>query len=374
MIGVFKFFAQCCVVLYSPLLGATAYQLNTLLSPNPAILNTVNQSTVIVGGSDIGMMLQYNGLIDTGRGAAVSDTNAVLPYARFARRINPKWVMAFDITSPSYVNVRYPSSSFVNQVAVDTILRDINYNPQVSYQVTDHASVGLGFDLNEITNAEINFGGPPFGKMTNQARGWSYGWDTGISLTLDKTTTLNVSYVSNINFTHLKGTSRQGSMVSYHFSENLLFPDMYTIGLVQNLSERWIFTETALFTEWSAVRNLVLNHTVAGNLVSVLNYQDAWSWLLTARYQLTEHLGVNATFEYDTSPQNTINRPIAYPASEATTVGGGLDYALTSQWSLQFQCAYMLANPIINRVGPPIQQGHVNTQISMIDLGLAWRI
>ena len=79
-------------------------------------------------------------------GKAVTDTNTVLPYARFASRFDDKWVVSFDVSHPLFANVSYPVSSFMSKAGTDAIIYDTNYSPKVSYQILDTLALGIGFE------------------------------------------------------------------------------------------------------------------------------------------------------------------------------------------------------------------------------------
>ena len=370
-----RIYLLCLFPLINPLAFATGYQIfPTLAYDNPATLNTTSKMSAILGATDIGVGMKYSGSVGNNIGTAESNTNIVLPYLRLAYRIDPKWVTSFDISHPLLSNITFPSTSIVSPVAIDDIIIDTNYSPKASYQMTDKLAIGFGFDANQVSDAQVNFGGPPLGKMTNKTSGWNYGWDAGLAFQINQSNFLNANYYSEINFSNLTGYSQQGNVKHANFSDNLVVPATWTLNLVHKPTSLWTVVETCRYIQWSAEKNLALVNSAGGNIIFPLNYNDSWSAQLATRYQVSEKWGVGIAAEYDSSPQSTAFRPIALPATSITLLGTSLDYALTSEWSAKLQYAYIFANPEINQAGPTPQLGHVNIGVNIVDLGIAWKI
>ena len=253
-------------------------------------------------------------------------------------------------------------------------LKDTNYSPKFSYQMTDKLAIGFGFDANQLSNAQVNFGSPQLGEMINKSSGWSYGWDAGLALQINPSNFLNVSYYSKINFEHLSGYSQRGNLSQTNFSDNLVIPTIYTLNLVHKPTSLWTVVETLRYIQWSEEHNLMLTNSAAGNITFPLNYNDTWSVQVATRYQLFDDWGVGIAAEYDSNPQSTAYRPIALPATSVVLLGGSIAYALNTKWSAKLQYAYLFANPEINQSGPPTQFGHVKIGVNIVDFGVAWKI
>lgn len=354
--------------------NSASYQIfPTLAYENPAALNSINKFTAIIGTTDIAVGMKYTGTISGIYGTASSNTNIFLPYLRLASRINPKLVTAFDISHPVLSNIAYTSSSFVSRLVTDDIIKDTNYSPKLSYQITDKIAVGLGVDINQISNAQINFVAQPSGIMFNQSSAWGYGWDTGLALQLNKSNFLNLSYYSEINFTHLAGVSQLGNLYRPDFSDNLIIPTTYTLNLVHKPTELWMLFETIRYIQWSQEQNLLLKNSVAGDLFFPLNYNDSWSLQIASRYQILEDWGLGVAAEYESSPQSVAFRPIALPATSITLLATSIEHTISKQWSAKLQYAYVFADPRINQAGPTPQNGHVKIGVNIVDFGVTWK-
>lgn len=353
------------------LANATSIQIyHTMAYENPAMLNAVDTALMTLGVTDLLVGVKYEGQVNGVNGTVASNTNTGFPYLRIAQRLNTKLVAAFDFTHPAFANIKFPDYSFVSPVANKTYIRDDDFSPKLSYQLTDSLALGVGFNANNIQNNIISLGTPTLYTKTS---GWAYGYDLGVSWKVNQFNTISLSYYSLLNFTPLTGNSYLQSMSTTNMYLNINLPPTYTLNLTQNATPEWTFIEIFRYVQWSVERNLTLSNTVAGELFFPLNYQDVWSALLLARYQWTDALGVGVIAAHDTSPQTTAFRPIALPAASLNFIGGNMDYAISPQWSTKIQYTYAFTNPAINQSGVYRQIGHEPIGISIFDLGVTWK-
>lgn len=346
----------------------------TLAYVNAAELNTVNHYDFILGSYDILSNVRYNGFINTDYGSAVSKTNGFLPYFRAASRINPKWVLSFDISRPLYSNINYPNDSLVDPVGTDSILFDVNYSPKVSYQINNYVAVGLGLDFNNVTNFEINFDEPSAFHAFNQSSGWGYGWDFGISIKMDPFNTFNLTYYSKIFFNNLTGTSKSKYKVMNNFSNTLLAPETFIFNLTHQVKPSLKLYETARFARWGEEPIIEMRNSVQGSYNILLDYVDTWSITLGFNEKLDENWTFGGLVSYEGNQQNIFMRPATFPATSSISAGTSLEYAISDKLNAKFDYFYVYANPKIAREGPPVQSGRVIMGINIFDFVVSYKI
>lgn len=355
------------------LLGA-AYQIfHTVAYNNAAELSAVNRARLIIGGTDPLVSMRYTGQIGTQNGTTASHTATFLPYLSVAYRINPAYTVAFDITHPIFANIQFPKSDFTGPLVTDSIIMDTNYSPKLSVKISDHISLGLGFDANNISDAQLNFmyAGT---ENINKTHGWRFGWDTGIEIILNDSNFLDFTYYSKINFEQLTGYSQYGNLYQGNFSDNLVIPDTYILNLTHKLAEHWFVFETLRYISWSEANYLALRNSALGTYTVPLNYNDSGTFAIGTRYEWQENWSALVFVEYQTSPQSTQYRPLGLPASALSVLGGSIDHRFSQYWTLNLHYTYVFANPPIDQAGPPIQNGHMAINVTILDIGLTWKI
>ena len=90
-------------------------------------------------------------------------------------------------------------------------------------------------------------------------------------------------------------------------------------------------------------------NSATGSFSTPANWGDAWSFQISARYALTEKLGVLGSGIYETNPVPVATNQIGYPVSSAGALSIGLDFLLMKEFSTQVIYSYgaFLPNAII---------------------------
>ncbi len=328
---------------------ATSYQVFADLSySNPAALNSVKQGELILGGTALYSRFHFTGIAAGVPGSATSHTSDFLPYGRLAMRLSPKLVASLDITQPYYTNIQYPRNSVVNLFATETFIRDTNYSPKLSYQVTERLALGAGIDLNNLYNAQLNFVVPPFGVMTNKADSWAYGWDAGLFYVMTPATFLNLSYYSQI-IQHATGVSNWGPLTNNSLSADVKLPATYIGNIIQMLSPIWALSATVRYTQWDILRYTVLQNTALGATITVPDhFYNNISTELATHYQINNKWGALAAIDYEPNVQPTYTRNVGLPTYTRIYPAIGAEYELAKGLKAKFIYSHIFAKPPIN--------------------------
>lgn len=356
---------------------ATSYQIFADLNfSNPAALNSVKNDQLVIGGMVLSSQFRFNGTAAGASGTATSNTTDVLPYGRIAKRIAPRLVASFDVTQPYYTNIQYPVNSIVNAFATSTVIRDTNYSPKLSYQVTDRLALGVGIDANYLYNAQLNFAVPPFGNLTNKASSWAMGWDMGLFYVITPATFLNLSFYSKI-VQHAYGQSTWGPFQNNSTSADVKLPATTTVNLIQMLSPRWALSGTVRYAEWSTLRYTVIQNSAATNVITVpaLFFNNISAELAT-HYQINNKWGILGAFEYEPNVQPTSTRNVGLPTYTRYIPAVGADYELTKGLKAKFIYAYINSRPPISMsIAPGVTaQGRESVNANAFDFSLTYDI
>lgn len=356
---------------------ATSYQIFSGLNfSNPAALNSVKKNEFILGGTTLVSQFGFNGTAAGIYGTASSSTTDFLPYGRFAMRASPKVVVSLDITQPYYTDILYPNDSIVNLFATQTVLRDTNFSPKISYQVNDRLALGIGFDANNLYDGQLSFVLNPNGNLANKASSWGYGWDVGLFYVLRPTTFLNLSYYSKI-VQHARGTSTWGSATNNSFSADAKLPATYIANIIQMLSAQWALSGTARYTQWNTLRYTVLQNTAAAAVITVPDhFYNNVSLEAATRYQVNTKWAVLGAFDYEPNVQPTFTRNVGLPTYTRFIPALGAEYEFVKGLKGKFVYAYVYSRPPINMTiatGQTIT-GRVGVNANAFDLSLIYDV
>ena len=329
---------------------AAVYQiLNDSFYPNPAELSQVNDAQLVLGNAFVMPSLEFNGETPIGNGVAKSKVNNSLPYLLTAYRFTDKFVFGFNITPSGYGHIDWPEDSIVANASTVTSVLYYQFGLQSEYQFNDRLSVGLGFDIEYNKFAELNYMVPPLGNQVNKIKnGVNYVGDVGVYYKINPRNYLTGAVYTQVS-TYGHGFSTLGPIVSNDFSLNVLQALIAYIGLQHTIHERLFLEEKIYFSNWTIGKNVDFINSATGSFSTPANWGDAWSFQISARYALTEKLGVLGSGIYETNPVPVATNQIGYPVSSAGALSIGLDFLLMKEFSTQVIYSYgaFLPNAII---------------------------
>lgn len=366
------------IVLASTPLYATSYQIFADLNfSNPAALNSIKHDEIILGGTGLFSRLHFTGTSAGIKGTTTSNTDDFLPYARWAARVSPKLVVGVDISQPYFTDIRYPRNSIVNVFATETFIRDTNISPRLSYQATERLALGIGLDINDLYNGQLNFAVPPFGLMTNKADSWAAGFDMGLFYVATPATFLNLIYYSKI-VQHAKGTSTWGPFVNYSLSADVKLPATYIANVIQMLSPVWALSATVRYVQWNTVRFTVLQNTALAGLPITVpdHFYNNISTELATHYQINQKWGALAAIDYEPNVQPTYTRNVGLPTYTRVIPAVGAEYEVCKGFKAKLTYAHIFSKPPINMsivTGQHIQ-GHEYLNAEAIDFSITYDV
>lgn len=330
---------------------------------NPANLSMVKQQQVIAGDSWVGAKLFFTGTTrqqiasffgQTYSGQANGFVGVTLPYFRYAVRLDPKWVVGFDISSPFATNLNWPRSSIARYAAVKTMLRTTDYSPNVSYNLTPEFAIGAGLDVlygTAALNRVIYIPHIGDGEIRNSADNTAYGGHGGITYRIGKATKVDLAYYSKITF-HLSGTSTYPHLpTSNHLTAELPMPPTWLLSIYQGLSLKWLVNAELSYTKWDVLKVIALHNTALGTPPPIVfNSQNTWRGTLGVQYKVFEQWALRGQVGYDGGPANYSYQSLALPSPPFYSVALGTHYQVTKPLGLDvyYGHAFMRKSPIHN--------------------------
>lgn len=361
-------------IIFPPHCFAAAYQLFTNIAyDNPAKLSSVEKFDGILGGTLLNPNIVFEGRNGPLVGSASSHENTIIPYGRFATRINSKLVFGVDITSYQFTSIEYPLNSILNTLSTGTNLKSYDISPRVSYQVTKALAIGVGFLADNLYYSTLNRIIPPH-NLVNLGDDWTYAWTAGLSYAFpNKMTSLNLGYTSAL-FHNPLGPSTWDGLHSPNYTSAAPVPAVYTANITQNIKP-WLFNGIIRYVCWGVNETLILKNTALGDFRFPSNYHASVIAQGIARYQLNDKWGIIGSSFYETNPQPTRFRSVGLPTYSLFSLGIGADYALSKSLTLKLLYGHTFSNPPIDTRGPlgPVQ-GEIDIDGNMIDLSLTYKV
>jgi len=344
---------------------------------NPAELSTIPHAEVIAGVTVVNPVLEFKGVSAGGSGTATTDETEALPYFYGAVRLDPEWVVGLNISHPFHGVERYPENSIISDESTQTIVRSVDINPQISYQLTKRLAIGAGYSFTDFYNTQVNFVEPGLGNVENKSSGWYHGWDVGLYYTLTPQDFLGLSYFSALSATTQTGASRVGPTTNNNYAISGIFlPATTLVNYTHIFNREWSASTQVGYSQWHSVQNVILSNVAnVGMLVFPLHYRNTYSANVSARYAFMPKWAVLGGVSFDEGAANDFTRTIAFPTDDAYFARLGLEHQFCKDLSAKLIYSYVTANTHVNHaLGVSHSVGDIDIHANLVDFSLTYKI
>ena len=335
-----------------------------------------------------------------------------VPNVYYVQELTNRVAFGFGFNTPFGMSNSYHSDWKGRYQALDSEILTFNFNPSLSFKVTEKFSLGAGFNVqylqSRLTNA-IDLGPACFltlgpascvsrgilpqsadGHVSLKGDSVGFGYNFGAFYALNQDTRLGVSYRSRIghdvhghaNFSipdKAIALTRANVLVDTSATTSVTLPDSVLFGLTHRLNPRWAVSADALWTHWSLVRELRTDFASAQpDDVQSLKWNDTWRYAFGVNYlSESNKWTVRMGFAYDQTPvPNAQYRSPRIPDSSRYWLTAGLTYAVMKDVNIHAAYAHLFMNDAgINRRGSTADflVGQYSEQIDIGGLQLDWR-
>lgn len=331
---------------------AIAQNLNDTFFQNPAELKSINKAQVTAGNVFISPFFNYSGAAFGANGSVNSTVVDYLPYVLSAYRVTDKLVLGLNALPSMYGHLDWPVDSFVAPAATLTKLLYYRFGVQSSYQVSENLALGIGFNVEDNGQYQLNFITPGQGNQINRISGINYTGDFGLYYKINAKNYLTIAGYTQVD-TYGHGSSSIGLRTNNNLSMNITQAPVIYIGLEHFANEKWFIEGKVYWSGWSIQKNINFTNTIIDTHIVPTDWKDVWSFQVTSRYAMTERWALLTSIIYETNPVPLATNAIGYPLAAAGTLSGGLDITLTRNFSIQGiynYGAFLPNSPIYNAV------------------------
>ena len=215
---------------------------------------------------------------------------------------------------------------------------------------------------------------------------YSWGWNIGILIDIDKNTRVGAQYRSSIKFDLTGNVSFvnpalptlpptlapvvaslagavNANLANGGITANIELPSITNVSLFSKLDNRWDVMADLQFTQWSTIQNLTFVRTTGALLQNTPeNFKSAWRYSLGVNYHYTDQWMFRAGVAYDQSPVQDEFRTPRLPDSDRTWLSFGAQYKMNNAWKFDVGATYIwISNGSINtNAGSTAQSGLIN--------------
>jgi len=285
--------------------------------------------------------------------------NFAIPHFHVAYT-DPKFGVSYglSVTSPFGLETDWvasglapsPSSPFFTS-ATFTRIELVNVNPNIAYKITDHLSIGGGFDYVYLKDVDLNNS-----FLTQNADG--DGWGGNVALMYkDDLFSVGVSYRTQVAI-RITGTAISLLGGNTAATTSLKLPDMVNGGIAFHPTDTLTISIEADWTNWSKFDQIALNYaspmTVLTGLpapfppaapVSSIVIPEEYHPTIAARvgfeWKVNDDLRLRLGYAYDPSPVNDKNFSPRIPVNDRHIFSTGIGYDITKAFTVDVAYMYL---------------------------------
>ena len=307
---------------------------------------------------------------------------ALVPAMYLAMPVNEQLSLGLAVNSPFGLTTEPEKPNWAGKFEARTSeLRTYNFNPILSYKLTDQLALAAGLQIQYIEatlkSAFPGIGGLPGLNPSTTIKdaddldaGYTLGllWQSGIG------TDIGIGFRSSIEH-ELEGDLRvvgTPALGAAGVSADLETPEIVTASLRQQLGERTTLLGTVEWTNWSRldlvqIRSRTLNPVLGaktfGGIVTELplNWDDGWFYAAGIEYEANERMTLRTGFAYEESPiQSATQRTPRSPDTNRFWASIGATYQLNESTSFDFAYSHVFfEDGTIDRKSPIGDLGQV---------------
>ncbi len=344
---------------------AAAAEDATTVFTNPAGMSFLAGPQVVLGVAEIDVTAKFSNGGSTIPAAAVAagsqpggnggNAGGVVPVPNFYATLplGEQFSIGIGVSSPFGSKIEYQDSWIGRFQGIDSQLKTINYNPSIAYKVTDAFSIGAGVSYQhlqvDLTNA-IVVPGSSEGRTGLSAEDGTWGWNVGAIFQLAPDMRIGASYRSKLDYV-VKGTVNTtllatGAAVpngSFNASADVVFPDMFSMSVVQNFGDKWDMLGDITYTHWDVLRQVNIVNTANNTTTDTLvfNFQNAWRIALGLNYHFTPSWALKTGLAWDQSPVQDQYRSVRLPDNDRFWLALGATYRPSKALAFDVGYAYL---------------------------------
>jgi len=293
--------------------------------------------------------------------------NAFVPNFYYVMDVDDKMKFGLGINTPFGLATKYDDNWIGRYHAVESDVKTVNFNPNISYKVDDKLSVGFGVTfqyVDVILSSAVDFGsllGAPqavdgFVKFTGD--NWAFGWNAGLLYQFSNDTRIGLAYRSEVT-QDVSGSSDftvplaaapvlgTGAFVDSGISAEITLPQSVSASAYHDYDNKWAVLADITWTGWSSFEELRIKYdnTLQPDSVTTEDWDDSLRYSIGANYKMDDKLLLRGGIAYDQTPiSNAERRTPRVPGDNRTWLSFGAQYVVDKNIVVDFGYSHLFVS------------------------------
>ncbi|USD66773.1 outer membrane protein transport protein [Vibrio sp. SCSIO 43136] len=332
----------------------------SVLARNPAAMTLFKQAQFSGAMSIVDPEVNVTDVTDPNKPQKSTDVApmAFVPAAYFVSPIDDKWSYGIGLFTTYGVATDYPDDIDAGDMAGNTSLASVNFNPSFAYKVNEQFSVGAGINIvyavaelnRHLGSLAPNFSGQPSDDLISmEGTTFSLGWNVGALYELDENNRFGLGYRSPVDlefqgdFTDHTGSISSKTAPSTSDADlNVSLPDIFELSGFHQLNETWAVHYSWQRTMWSKFKELRATSSscdLAGGVCFLKeeDYSDSNRYSVGATYHLNDEWTLRGGLALD---EQAGKATLSIPDSDRHWYSAGATYQYSDK--LSFDAGFAL--------------------------------
>ncbi len=308
---------------------------------------------------------------------AVATSLSAIPQGYAVKRINDKMTVGFGISTPFGLESEYDmdwGNGYGGLFGVRSYIATVDFNPSVSYKVTDKLSVGMGLSAQYLkavltsNNIPVTnpFGGadiPSYFKVKGDS--WGFGYDIGAMYEFNDNTRVGLSYRSKVDH-DVEGTTYVGAYNTDvdGTTANVVLPETVILSGFHKVNDKFGLSGIVKWTNWSRFQELAIYNPQMDPSITPENWRDTWSAGVGVDYYANQDLTLRFGLGYDMGAVDSPEfRTARIPDSDRIQLGLGASWKYNESITVDFGYMHLfmldadIVHPASTAAGAPVLSG-----------------
>ena len=278
--------------------------------------------------------------------------NGYVPHFAYVRELSDRMNFGLTVNVPFGLKTEYGSGWVGRYSSVESEILSVNLNPNISFKVDDHVTLGFGVSAMYANliykNAidDVYFGaGTSDGFTEVDVDDWGFGWNFGALLEPTEHTRLGFAYRSKVEVEldgDLTSTSAFPPAASTSAGVDASLPDTLLLSAYHEVNPQWAVMADILWTQWSRIDALVIQLGSGNTNTIPLKWEDTYRYAIGASYKHDDRMTFRGGLAFDETPVPSPElRPSALPDEDRTWLTFGVGYKHSKKLSFDFGYAHL---------------------------------
>lgn len=268
------------------------------------------------------------------------------PHVYGVRKLSDKMSVSLSVNAPFGMATNWRQGAYTSTTAVTSDVRDINFNINLAYKVTDNFSLAVGANaarVSALLTKMYQVAPSVYKELKIDGVGYGYSYNVAAMYKPTDKWTIGSSFRRRLKSTVTGGNAKIDEIgYKVPVEADLTIPDIFQIGVSYTPNEKWLFSAEADYTHWSTYDQILFKRRDNGSIYAndPKDWKNVWGVRAGTAYKMNERWKMRGGVFYDWNPVRDERFETRVPDSDRISVSVGFTYEV-KDWTVDFSYCHV---------------------------------